>query len=227
MKEYIFAIALTVFLFGGADDARSESDKCLNFGFSKINDDILKVADKIKSAMAASDICVNMVGLPSKRGTEEFRLGKLDGYGLRPSGWTKSNDLPGIRVPTKLLTSRGYFISRETHDDVMSVLKKKRVGIIRGSSWSDRLTAGSENAVEMTNASQLIYVYLEKHLEGILLPSRTFNLKRDGLSDSHVYVVSETKLYLWIHAKHASVVDKINDAIIKWKSEGNTFVPDD
>ena len=157
MKEYIFAIALTVFLFGGADDARSESDKCLNFGFSKINDDILKVADKIKSAMAASDICVNMVGLPSKRGTEEFRLGKLDGYGLRPSGWTKSNDLPGIRVPTKLLTSRGYFISREMHDDVMSVLKKKRVGIIRGSSWSDRLTAGSENAVEMTNASQLIY----------------------------------------------------------------------
>jgi len=225
LRFWSFLTLLSALLYFEVGEALSKTPTCFTIGYSNLNDQLISISANFKRAMNSSGICVDMVGFPSKRGTKEFRAGRLDGYNIRIKSWAKINGLQGIMVPTPIYSSKGYLISHEILSNPLSALKNEPIGVIRGSAWSDKLIKTSNNIMHVTSHSQLVKVFLHRRVKGILISHSGYIQLSDKLIDKPKYTVAGTTYYFWLHSRHAAHLGEFNRAIVRWKSEGHSFLP--
>lgn len=185
---------------------------------TKITEDILQ------HAYATIDVKVIFDRLPLNRSLILSDSGKLDGESTRTAQIVQTH--PNlIKVPTSIYSVNTFLFLNPKYKGPteLSKFKDKRIGIVRGAAQAKDITHGL-NVYEATTDKQLILMLQTNRLDAAIFGVHDIR-QLDAFPNMHKVVVVQQPLrikplYHFIHKKHAQLVPRINEALVKLKQDG-------
>jgi len=178
----------------------------------------------LTEAFRRTGFSLNTVRLPPERGLLSANKGIVDGEVNRIAGLNKIyKNL--IRVPEKIRDSEFCALSKNAaFVNTPDELNKQVVGHIKGWKIYDKMMLGSEKVITASSPRQLfrllnmgrIDIALYACVEGLDLA------KRLNMKGIHILkpAFTQTKLFVYLNKRHASLVPRLSKALYEIKKEG-------
>ena len=178
-------------------------------------------------AYAALGYQLNVSYYPGKRALYKSNQGEVDAELVRIAAVTKA--YPNlIRVPESLFDFKGMAFSwdgkiivRGEHD-----LWGRRVGIVRGIQWAEKLTEGNSPVIA-TDVHQLFELLADREIDIALEAQLTGQPELEHFPNRGLVMLLDTVEYFpvfhFLNKKHANLVVPLSEEIQKMKKRGDIY----
>lgn len=178
------------------------------------------IIPSVIEAMAQRGLCMEVTHTPGPRATLLLTSGKSDGELFRVAKYGTVVGEDAVMVPSAVLEGFGLIVAKEISAVTPDQIKHGTIATLRGTHWQEGLLPPATKTFQVEDYDAGLTMLDTGRVSALLIDTISFGkIADDPKKYAFRRVTPKMSAYIFLHARHAHLLSKVDAAIRSWKQD--------